>query len=83
VPWQVIAWNNRPDAGEPRIAVHEIFRDKDYPNAETLLKAVGAAEERMREEYPDPKFIVVSGSGPGPEHKEQFGSFLAYLLRDD
>jgi len=37
----------------------------------------------MREEYPDPKFIVVSGSGPGPEHTEQFGSFLAYLLRDD
>ncbi len=83
MPWQVIAWNNRPDAGEPCIGAHEVFRDEDYPNDETLLKAVGATVGRLREQYPDPKFIVVSGSGPGPEHTEQFGSFLAYLLRDD
>jgi hypothetical protein len=39
--------------------------------------------DRLREQYPDPKFVVVDGSGPGPEYKEEFDSFLAYLLRDD
>ncbi len=83
MPWQVIVWNNRTKTGERGIAAHEIFRDADYPDEGALLQAVGDSKERMRKKYPDPEFTVVSGSGPGPEYKEEFGTFLAYLLRDD
>lgn len=83
MPWQVIAWDDESKEGTSSVAAHELFRDADYPDEKALLAALGAAQERLRKRYPGPRFRVVSGSGPGRDDPEAFGSFLAYLLRED
>lgn len=83
MPWQVIVWDNESKEGVSGVADHELFRDEDYPEEKALLAAVGASVERMRKKYPEPRFTVLNGSGPGPDDPDAFGSFLAFLLRDD
>lgn len=83
MPWHVVAWDNGPEEGVSSVAAHELFRDEDYPDEDAFLAAVGDAKQRMREKFPEPRFRVVSGSGPGRDDPDAFGSFLAFLLRDD